>query len=211
MVSSKVRFSDARAINVTEKNCYWKKRLVNLPELSSPKYNNVNFYLESIFDNREKHDSKRVLNVDVYKDKNEFHLLGKEEIKIRGHKEYWHHYPRDFEVDNNNRNVTVNPVKVGVKYQFKVYFNDITKLQLEHLCCAISLGPEEKFAHKIGMGKPLGYGSVVMRTKKVFIRELKVCKETYDISRKCDEYIPENKSIEEVFGEILNQRLLEEI
>ena len=79
---------------------------------------------------------------------------------IRGRKFYWHHASEN--ADMNNADAKINGIKSGT-FSFSVYYEDLTKTQLEHVLWLLCLGENEedgKYCFKIGHGKPLGYGSV---------------------------------------------------
>lgn len=79
---------------------------------------------------------------------------------IRGRKFYWHHASEN--TDINNADTTIEGIKSGI-FSFSVYYEDLTKAQLEHVLWLLCLGENEedgKYCFKIGHGKPLGYGSV---------------------------------------------------
>lgn len=98
---------------------------------------------------------------------------------IRGRKFYYHHPDYDdaeFEdVCCDNRNdrhqhlrQTVNPLLSGSCFSFKVYFNNLTDVELGLLLWALELddkniGEARLLAQKIGMGKPVGLGSVKIK------------------------------------------------
>ena len=173
--TGKVRVSDAIIKDefIDKNNYLVKKQPIVLQELASPRYTNLNFYMT------------KQTSVD-------------EENEIRGRKEYWHHNPEDMvgygAVEKNNRNISVSPIRKGVIYLFKVYFNNLTKEQLEHLNMAISLGNtydnKSKYAHKLGHGKPLGYGSVKVKVKDIQCRDIKKDngRYTYCIKRYTPQY-----------------------
>ena len=78
---------------------------------------------------------------------------------IRGRKFYWHHASEN--TDINNADTTIEGIKSGI-FSFSVYYEDLTKAQLEHVLWLLCLGENEedgKYCFKIGHGKPLGYGS----------------------------------------------------
>ena len=54
--------------------------------------------------------------------------------------------------------VRVNPVKADTTFNFHVDFNNLLEWELGLLCYALK--PNANYCHKIGMGKPLGLGSV---------------------------------------------------
>ena len=94
------------------------------------------------------------------------------EMEIRGRKYYWHHVPDTRFVHKNKRNATFEIIKKSAEFGFKIYFDGITEPQLALLAMAIHLNenrPDGHMCHKMGHGKPLGYGSV-----KIYIEECKV-------------------------------------
>ncbi len=54
--------------------------------------------------------------------------------------------------------VRINPVKKNTSFYFEVDFNNLTQWELGLLCYALK--PNDDFRHKLGMGKPIGLGSV---------------------------------------------------
>lgn len=77
----------------------------------------------------------------------------------RGRKFYWHSAPRT-ENERSNQNATLEAMK-GT-FRGSVYFDRITRAQLEELAFVLTLGentPASPRLHKIGHGKPVGYGS----------------------------------------------------
>jgi len=100
-----------------------------------------------------------------------------EETVIRGHKRYWLQGERGVndiceddpewlengEVKENSKQHTqFRPVKPGVRFKFRVYFENLSERELGALCWVLHpLGDENKdYCHQIGMGKPLGMGAV---------------------------------------------------
>jgi CRISPR-associated protein (TIGR03986 family) len=98
---------------------------------------------------------------------------------IRGHKLYWHQAdrtvnnlrpePRSPNVDENGnvnslstQHTQFKPVKSGVTFTFRVYFENLSDQELGALCWVLHpLGDEQqKYYHSLGMGKPLGMGAV---------------------------------------------------
>jgi CRISPR-associated protein (TIGR03986 family) len=73
----------------------------------------------------------------------------------------WHNREH-FEAD---RHVKVRPWAKGAKWRFEVRFDNLSDLELGLLLYALTPSPE--FRHKIGMGKPLGLGSVRIDVEKV--------------------------------------------
>jgi CRISPR/Cas system CSM-associated protein Csm3 (group 7 of RAMP superfamily) len=86
---------------------------------------------------------------------------------IRGHKLYWHRrtsddhrmkysWPESGEI--NTQHTVIEPQKPGTKFKGRIRFDNLSDVELGALLFALDL-PRE-CAHKIGMGKPLGLGSI---------------------------------------------------
>jgi len=89
---------------------------------------------------------------------------------IRGNKLYWHRNGNnwiDLEVQNHAQNddqhTMIKPIKVGVSFTGRIRFENLSEVELGALLFALDL-PED-CCHKIGMGKPLGLGSVKIMPK----------------------------------------------
>jgi hypothetical protein len=86
------------------------------------------------------------------------------EAKLRGRKFYWHSMvneslPKD---PNKEMEKRIRPIKPEKRFLFKVAFDRVTADELKKLKFALTLafGGEKVYAHKLGHGKPIGYGSV---------------------------------------------------
>ena len=84
---------------------------------------------------------------------------------IRGYKQYWHKSGAKWEENEKNVNdknykqyTKINPVKPKVAFTGRIRFENLSDIELGALLFALDL-PEE-CCHKIGMGKPLGLGSI---------------------------------------------------
>lgn len=98
---------------------------------------------------------------------------------IRGRKFYWHipnaSISNEPYLDNieTKRNGTFEIVNAGNTFSFKIYFNSLTEEERQMLAWAISLGGNDTFyCHKLGHGKPLGLGSVKIKIKSLYEREI---------------------------------------
>jgi len=60
--------------------------------------------------------------------------------------------------ERNHLKARCRPIKEGTEFYFHLDFNNLTKWEIGLLCYA--LRPDETFRHKIGMGKPIGLGTV---------------------------------------------------
>ncbi|MEY4979440.1 MAG: hypothetical protein RLZZ352_1710 [Pseudomonadota bacterium] len=67
--------------------------------------------------------------------------------------------------EGNNRRVRIEPISAGQCFRFQVDFNNLTETELAQLCA--SLMPDPAFEHRLGMGKPLGLGSVKLCMEKM--------------------------------------------
>lgn len=64
-----------------------------------------------------------------------------------------------------NQKVSVRPIRKDVKFMFSVDFENLSRWELGLLLYA--LRPSDKFRHKIGMGKPIGLGSVCINIEEL--------------------------------------------
>lgn len=94
-----------------------------------------------------------------------------DETVIRGHKLYWHKgnrpIPEDPEAPSDSTQHTqFKPVDAGVRFSFRVDFENLSCAELGALCWVLHPqgDPDREYCHKLGMGKPLGMGSVNLET-----------------------------------------------
>jgi CRISPR-associated protein (TIGR03986 family) len=161
--SSRVRFLDA---TTTQKEFLYRNP-TRLPELSTPKTTAVEFYMvcpgEGAFYNYD-------YSV-TYEEDNEIGTrLDDSKVKLRGRKFYWHSRVIATEPENSHNNMhrkaTIQPLNTNVKFSFDMIFENLTDDELSQLVWVLTFGrywkqdDSENYAHKLGHGKPLGYGSV---------------------------------------------------
>lgn len=177
-LASRVRFSDA---NVSGDDMAQYDLL--LPELGEPKPGTVEFY--SVFPGNRKpeQDMYPYWTYDyITTNSGKVRSLGKKELQIRGRKFYWHHEPTKETIGKSNPSgkrgdvsnsmvKRVRAVSAGTDFSFRVYFDAVTKEELEHLHWALTF-EDTGCAHKIGHGKPLGYGSATIRVTQIMVRRL---------------------------------------
>jgi CRISPR-associated protein (TIGR03986 family) len=193
-VASRVRFTDALVTKKMEnpKDYYHNVRI--LKELASPKLSATEFYLK-----REPEDAD-IWNYDyAVKWKSQRDGIRGYKPQIRGRKFYWHHkntnkYYLEDEKLATERNVAVRALKVddngkGTTFEFKVYFNKITRKELKQLLWVLEIGGDKSKAHKIGMGKPLGMGSVQINVLEIKFRKIAIEDETIKYNLTDDESI----------------------
>lgn len=163
-IKGRLRFEDAVAI---EGGPDWFESLLVPQILSSPKPTTFQHYLTQ--------DGAKG------KDQLTTYLEG-DYTAIRGHKAYWHRWDEGSgisQVQENNDHDTlkdlqsqaptdtqhtiIRPVKAGVKFRGRVRFENLTDIELGALLEALQL-PDD-CCHRLGMGKPLGLGSVRITTR----------------------------------------------
>lgn len=124
-----------------------KERMPHI--LSSPNPTSFQLYLEQ--------ENKDVENLKSYNDK----------INIRGNKLYWHKSGNDWEQNDLNEisdhetqyvNREIKPIGAGATFTGRIRFENLSDVELGAIIFALKL--KDNLCHKIGMGKPLGLGSI---------------------------------------------------
>jgi hypothetical protein len=105
------------------------------------------------------------------------------ETKIRGHKLYWRqkgirvkNVKEDqdkVKQDGDTQHTKMKPVKAGVRFAFRVYFENLSKAELGALAWALELPVSAAHRHQLGMGKPYGMGTVKLEPKLVLRKDVK--------------------------------------
>ncbi|MGB4704146.1 MAG: TIGR03986 family CRISPR-associated RAMP protein [Candidatus Saccharicenans sp.] len=132
--------------------------------LSSPKPTTFQHYLKQNHDNLYTYDGK-IEGLKTYNDK----------TVIRGYKLYWHRSGNGW-IEKNKNEISKHPtqytkicaIKPGAKFKGRIRFENLSRVELGALLSALNL--PEGCAHKLGMGKPLGLGSVKIESK-VFLSD----------------------------------------
>ena len=184
-VASRVRMTDM-TVDTDETNyANLYENPITLQELSGPKLQNVEFYLK-------RPENAWLWTYDYFVDKNgNVHTYSAE---LSGRKFYWHNSGMKLAdakaKEKNNRNVTVRPVKRDVVFHGKLFFDGITKKELDSLIYLINAGEDcdtalavKKHGYKLGHAKPLGLGSVALHADCVKLRTLEK-----DENKKCVTY-----------------------
>ena len=175
-LASKLRFTDAsekESSSVTISDRY-----VILPELSSPKLSSPEFYSTC----RDKTENVTVWDYDSA------------DVVLRGRKFYYHGLPKEADV-LGSRQIETKVAKSGSLFTFKLYFDRINEEQLQQLLWVLTIGENQTYSkqmHKIGMGKPVGYGSVKITVDDISFRELDKSSFAYSIKKQqYDDYMQE--------------------
>ena len=169
-MGSRIRVTDAKCEDFDEEKQLIRN--VTFAELASPKISYVPFYLQ-----QKEADANFEREYDSV------------DLKLRGRKFYWHHKPKIKSAKpmrKTERNGTFDIVCPNTRFEFRVYFDGITEEQLNLLEASIHLNENDVdgiYCHKIGRGKPLGYGSVKMVVKECVVREFDTLQGWQEISK----------------------------
>ncbi|NOT61926.1 MAG: TIGR03986 family CRISPR-associated RAMP protein [Acidobacteria bacterium] len=157
--AGRVSFSDARYASHTNGVWYSVAPIKPAP-LSGPKITTFQHYL--VQDKTQGHDP------DLRGSLAHFSTPGNE---IRGHKLYWHKgdakVPLADDKTKESQLTRIEPVKAGVRFGFRVHFENLRDYELGALAWALTLpgAAGKSYCHKLGMGKPLGMGAVKLTAK----------------------------------------------
>lgn len=173
-LSGRVRFSDASLVSPPEgKTLFLAPR--PLPELASPKPSATEFYLEKPSQPADMWNYDYALN---WTGSNRYETVTGYKPQIRGRKFYWHSDPGEEGPQlgkgerYTQRHVFVRPLRKGAVFGFKVYFDRVTPEELKKLLWVLTIGGKSDHGHKLGMGKPIGLGSVSIAVKDVKQRRI---------------------------------------
>lgn len=109
-------------------------------------------------------------------------ILEKENEKVIGRKYYKHDLEIEYKKYNvNNKNTKIELMLEDNSFEFKVYFENVTAMELSILIYSLNL--EDNMYHKIGRGKALGMGSC-----KIEVNRLKV-ENTEKITEEEERYV----------------------
>ena len=229
---SRLRFSDAVFTGKFPKYA----PITTLKELATPKPTSMATYTHR--KDEEKKTVSEYWNYDIYKTADGKTLPAEEHIDINGRKMYYHHpnavnhryyeyTPQSDIAKNKKRLITVRPLK-GIKentFAFDIFFEHLREDELKMLLVVTSLmfNPSD-YCYKIGMGKPIGLGSIKISVDSVKLRtialtengidytyqETEQYRDYYDYDENTKEtaeqtvsdFLQKNKMIQSVFKEI---------
>jgi CRISPR-associated protein (TIGR03986 family) len=164
-VRGRVRFTDTYANkNVTFRDWY------TLPILGTPHLSATEFYLIApAAINVSEDGTDGTWNYDYY---TKYQWNNPQYTpytpRLAGRKVYWHGKFNPQSAVKTKMNQTVRPLTHG-KFSFKVYFEDLTDVELSDLMFCLTLNGEGE--HKIGRGKPVGMGDVKVTVENMEYRE----------------------------------------
>lgn len=184
-IASRLRFGDAVLKKENKKDQIYCEK-IDLQELAGPHVSNAEMYLKRPAGAVEWNYDYWVELIDG---KRKFHPYN---AQLNGRKFYWHHADWNLEnmkaKQNTERNLTVRPVADGVTFEGELFFDNITREQLMQMIylCDLSRNAAEdengitkQLGYKLGMGKPVGLGSIEMRIQSVKIRSFDAAKEDF--------------------------------
>ena len=86
--------------------------------------------------------------------------------RLAGRKFYYHFNPIFQLINNRNRyNKTIKPIDASSQFEFNIDFENLTDEEFKILIYSLVL--EDNMRHKIGMGKPVGLGSVKISIEQI--------------------------------------------
>lgn len=158
---SKLRFTDARYQGRAGADCY---EMRTLAPLSTPKISAFEFYLK-------RPDSAAVWNYDYFVKSGDrkAQIRHSYTARLQGRKVYWHFQreKRDWP-EKSIQNISARLLKKGT-FTFKVFFEELTQGELARL--VFSVGGLDGRLQKLGHGKPLGLGSVIVKVDKIELQK----------------------------------------
>lgn len=88
--------------------------------------------------------------------------------KVRGYKRYWHKSAggwHEGRIIDDKQHTKIKAVRPNQTFKGRIWFENLSKEELGALYLALTLSDEH--FHKLGMGKPLGLGTVQVKSDKV--------------------------------------------
>jgi CRISPR-associated protein (TIGR03986 family) len=93
------------------------------------------------------------------------------ETVIRGHKLYWHK-PENHKFEHPAPNqasetqlTKIKPIAKDVTFTFTIHFENLTSVELGALLWVLDIAKDDHYRLKLGMGKPLGLGSIKIESE----------------------------------------------
>lgn len=154
--AGRISITDAVLIGSQDRNDIWLNNQPITPAImSTPKPTSIQHYL-----------------VQTSAVKNALNHYDSTDTVIRGHKLYWHKgVVTTAQLEDLNANpastqhTRFKPVKEGIKFKFRVYFENLSDVELGALCWILRPAVENNktYCHKLGMGKSFGMGAVLLQ------------------------------------------------
>ena len=161
-LASRLRFSNAIWANDKDTDYYLEEVVLKI--LDSPKPPSPALYFKKK-DGHGAYISKQQLSTNSHHPQGRKYYLH----RVVEEKESWVTNPPWKTANENKRpqqKVKITPVKDGAVFYFHINFDNLSNLELGLLL--YSLNPSDTFQHKLGMGKPIGLGSVKIEPVGLF-------------------------------------------
>lgn len=144
--------------------------------LGSPKPTTFQHYLTQRTPDPQAQGHDRSSNPKLVRERNDY--TDPKTSVIRGHKLYWHkgeitvadvqealnklRDERGREKEHDTQHTQIRPVAAGVRFRWRIHFENLSKEELGALLWALRLPGEagREYCHSIGMGKPYGMGAI---------------------------------------------------
>jgi len=192
--AGRVAFTDAYA--ESDESKWWLEDDVIIPKiLASPKPTTFQHYLVQTTPDSEQVGRTRDGRPKYQKDLLDYAANTPGETLIRGHKLYRHRQgttaesikeaPEKLADDaKDTQHTTIKPIATGVHFRFSIHFDNLSPIELGALLWILSLPVDDgkEYRHKIGMGKPLGMGSVQLSPRLFLYERTQRYKELFDDS-----------------------------
>lgn len=161
--ASRLRFTD---LKVQIPRNLWYDEIVTLKPLSTPKITSTEFYL------KKPTEQATFWTFDYYVEYRDGKLnVVLKDGEAQGRKFYWHALNMSegnwAASEKTNQNMTIRPLRKGVVFTGRLYFEDITEDELQKLLYMLSAMEckernldKKKHGYKLGAAKPLGFGSI---------------------------------------------------
>jgi CRISPR/Cas system CSM-associated protein Csm3 (group 7 of RAMP superfamily) len=170
------RVSVTHAIIINDDNLILKEKI--LKPLGFPHPTSVNLYLQDITNPkivRDYNGAKIEERGDSFApSRND---INEGSVRLRGRKFYWHHKKENKEIlqqanfeEKTKLNSTGEILISKNAFKFKIYFYNLTDFELGLLLYALKL--EGNMRHKLGMAKNLGFGTVKIEIKSLYIENM---------------------------------------
>ncbi|AKB19469.1 TIGR03986 family CRISPR-associated RAMP protein [Methanosarcina sp. WWM596] len=165
-LAGRVSFTDARVESAKE-GIWLTEEPITPKILSAPKPTCFQHYL--VQDLKQKHNPNKKSELAHY-------ATPTNETVIRGHKMYWNRgeinlkdikESDDENIENSKSHTKIKPIKPGVTFSFRIYFENLRDFELGAILWVLTLPGEKgtEYRHKLGMGKPYGMGTVKIESE----------------------------------------------
>ncbi|MDR4497181.1 MAG: TIGR03986 family CRISPR-associated RAMP protein [Candidatus Scalindua sp.] len=194
-MAGRISISDAKLVN----SPLVASKAIPMKVLATPHPTSYNFYL------RDPNNLTVVRNYNGCKIEDKKGKISEsdvDDVELRGRKFYYHHPDKtdqsyykvnpQHKIPESQHNSAMPLFKDNV-FEFEVRFRNLSEFDLGLLLYCLFL--EDDLRHKLGMGKPIGFGTVRIEIKSLFIDEVPIRKkyETFDfvlpdVKEKLQEY-----------------------